>query len=338
MSFYVDVKYLQYISPKFERFQQKKPDLFNVRCPICGDSKTDKKKMRGYFYREKDDMFYKCHNCDVSKHFSSFLKDFDPTLHTQYVFEKYRQDTQEEKKEADFSEVVWKRPEVPESKKTLRQIATPLSELSSDHPAIQYWTLRKLPLDRLSDVYYIDETRRIVEFAPSYKNEITGKEPRIVFPFTMNNELVGVTMRAIGPSGLRYLMVKKDTETPSIFGYDSVDQSKTFYVTEGPIDSLFLPNAMACCGTSFGKLDELGINKKNAIVVIDNQPRNREVVGIYDKYIAKGFRVCIWPNWVHEKDINDMVLNGRNPKDIIDQHAVSGLMATINFTQWRKIK
>ena len=338
MSFYIDVKYLQYIAPKFEKFQQKKPDLFNVRCPICGDSRQNKKKTRGYFYREQDDMFYKCHNCDVSKHFSNFLKDFDPPLYTQYVFEKYRKSV-EPVKESDLSDVIWETPQFNTTEtKELRQVATPLTKLDENHPAIRYWKSRSLPLDRLSDVYYIDETRRIVEIVPSYQNDITGKEPRLVFPFTMNNELVGVTMRAIEPSGLRYLMVKKDPDMPSIFGYDTVDQTKRFYVTEGPIDSLFLPNAMACCGTSFGKLDELNLNKNNAVIVIDNQPRNREVVNIYDKYIAKGFKVCIWPSGLEEKDINDMVLSGYDPQSIIDSNTFSGLMAKINFTKWRKIK
>ena len=94
-------------------------------------------------------------------------------------------------------------------------------------------------------------------------------------------------MRAITPFGLRYLMVKiDDDDVPSIFGYDAVDTSVPFYVVEGPIDSLFLRNSMACNGTSFGKLEQLDIPKDNCVVVVDNQPRNTEVADITRKYLS----------------------------------------------------
>ena len=86
---HIDLKYINMISHRFERFKRKDDYLFNFRCPICGDSSTKKNKARGYLYKKKNDMFYKCHNCDAGKTFGGLLKITDPLLHKEYVMERY---------------------------------------------------------------------------------------------------------------------------------------------------------------------------------------------------------------------------------------------------------
>lgn len=63
MSLIVDKKYINLVSPMLESFKWKTETLANCRCPICGDSKTNRTKARGYFYSKNNDMFYRCHNC-----------------------------------------------------------------------------------------------------------------------------------------------------------------------------------------------------------------------------------------------------------------------------------
>ena len=75
---------------KLEKFSKKKQGLYNFRCPYCGDSERHKNKTRGYIYQLKNDHNFKCHNCGVSRTFTNFLKDTDPGLYDQYVFERYR--------------------------------------------------------------------------------------------------------------------------------------------------------------------------------------------------------------------------------------------------------
>ena len=89
MSLYIDIKYLNTIAYRLENFKKKSQDLWNCRCPLCGDSSRNKKKSRGYFYRGKNDLYYKCHNCGASHHFGTFLKNFDSTQYGQYVIERY---------------------------------------------------------------------------------------------------------------------------------------------------------------------------------------------------------------------------------------------------------
>ena len=340
MSYFIDVKYLEQIGHRLPLFVKKKADLWNCRCVICGDSQKNKRRTRGFFYRQRSDLYYKCHNCDISQHFGTFLKNFDSFLYQQYVFERYSKGENGPKAHKNLEDVFEMtfeapKPKPPEERK-LAEISQALNTLPDDHPAVVYCTKRKIPLDRLKDIRYIAHSADIVQIAPQYEGIIESKEPRILFPFYYKGSLVGATMRDIGRSSLRYVMAKFSDEAPSIFNYDAVDTSKRFYVVEGPIDSLFLPNAMACNGTSFGKLEYMDIPKENAVIVFDNQPRNEQVCKIMEKYVNLGYNVCLWPQNVHEKDINDMVLAGHNVQRIIDDNVSSGLLAKLNFTKWRK--
>jgi hypothetical protein len=73
------------------------------------------------------------------------------------------------------------------------------------------------------------------------------------------------------------------------------------------------------------------------IVVFDNQPRNKEVCKIIHKTIKNGFKVVIWPQNIEEKDINEMVLAGRDIKNIIKKNVFNGLEAEVKFTAWRRV-
>jgi predicted restriction endonuclease len=44
---FVDVKYINLISARFQKFKKVKNNLYNFRCPICGDSQRNKNKARG---------------------------------------------------------------------------------------------------------------------------------------------------------------------------------------------------------------------------------------------------------------------------------------------------
>ena len=67
----VDAKYIGLVSSRLKKFKRVKENLFNFRCPICGDSQKHKNKARGYFYRVKNDMFFKCHNCGMGQNLIS---------------------------------------------------------------------------------------------------------------------------------------------------------------------------------------------------------------------------------------------------------------------------
>ena len=60
----------------------------------------------------------------------------------------------------------------------------------------------------------------------------------------------------------------------------------------------------------------------------------------YRDLIDEGFEVCIWPKWIVQKDINDMVLKGLSPNIIVDtinKNKFSGLKAKMALSDWSKI-
>ena len=81
----IDSKFIGLLSSRLEKFKRVKSNLYNFRCPVCGDSKKNKNKTRGYLYSVKADINFKCHNCGSSMSLNNLLKKLDPTLHKQYL-------------------------------------------------------------------------------------------------------------------------------------------------------------------------------------------------------------------------------------------------------------
>jgi hypothetical protein len=346
MSLFIDVKYLNQIGNKLSLFKKKDQYTWNCRCPICGDSQTKKNKARGYFYRQKNDLYYKCHNCDASLHFGSFLKDFDSTLYGQYRLERYsmgenrRAHANPEKDLMEkFSFAV--NEEMLPKRTLLDELLDRVDTLPADHEVRKFCAQRHIPEYQLSRLYYIDDMRNIGQLSPKMRDKIVTAEPRLVIPFKDGaGRLLGMTCRALRGEELRYIMVRIDEDAPQVFGLDEVNPLTTVYVVEGPIDSLFLPNAIAVGGTGFHRVADLGIDRRRLTLVIDNQPRNREVVAVYKKAIDAGYNVFIWPD-TDCKDINDLVLetgkNARELGELIDNRTYAGLRASIEFNNWKKV-
>jgi hypothetical protein len=58
------------------------------------------------------------------------------------------------------------------------------------------------------------------------------------------------------------------------------------------------------------------------------------------KYVEKGYAVCLWPDTVKEKDINEMILAGRSEDQILDTintNTFQGMEAKLRFSTWKKI-
>ena len=81
----IDIQYLHTISHKLDRFKKKSQNLYNFRCPYCGDSQKKKTKARGFVYRVKNDMFYKCHNCGKGTTVGKLIEYLDVQLYKKYV-------------------------------------------------------------------------------------------------------------------------------------------------------------------------------------------------------------------------------------------------------------
>lgn len=333
MSLWIDIKYANLSSSKLDKYKVKQNNPFraNFRCPICGDSKKNPNKARGWFLQHNGFLSMKCHNCGISLSFSKFLERVDSNQFKQYTMEKFSKKKNEKKLNTNFS------PKFKiSSNDSLPDYINSLRSLPEDHPAVKYCKSRKLPEDKLKYVYYIDDVSRVSELDEKYKDLIKSKESRIVFPFyNKKGGLVGFTMRAIGPSQLRYMSIKISEDEPMVFGLESVDFNKKIYCVEGPIDSLFLDNAVAVSGSDMKRA--INILPKDTVYVFDNQPRNREIVQLMRKVIKDGYKICVWSNMIHGKDINDMVKIGYDVQKIIDNRTFEGLRAEAEFRLWKRI-
>lgn len=330
---WLDKKYLNLISHKLERFAWKGDRLANMRCPLCGDSQKNKLKARGYAFELKGSLMYKCHNCSASMAIPAFIKMIDENAYREYMMEKF----------GAANTVVTTPPKMTMKTPVFRaRIDLPtIDSLENEHYARQYIANRRIPKEFWSNLYYAEDFRGFIdELVPTHGKELK-KDARIVIPFhDTQKKLVAVQGRALAADNkIRYITIKVDEEAPKIYGLDRLDVSKTTYVVEGPIDSMFLPNAIAIAGANLIQVREY-VNDNTAVFISDNEPRNKDVVRQIDQNIEAGLRVCIWPSTMNCKDINDLVLSGKNSQQIvkmIDENVFSGVKAKFMLNQWKKI-
>jgi len=320
---HIDSKFIGLISSRLEKFKRIKSNLYNFRCPVCGDSKKNKSKTRGYLYAMKADVNFKCHNCGASMTFSNFLKYLDTVIHKQYVFERFKTNssgrgTVVEKPTFNF--------EAPKFKTSIKL------PRASEHPRPSgYLTARKLDP---KNFYYAQHFKEFVNSLKPTFDSTKYDEERIVIPLVRDSKLIGVQGRALSTNPVKYLTIMLDEDAPKIYGLDTVDKGATVYITEGPFDSTFLRNSVAMCGADLVQRD-WGIS--DCCWVFDNEPRNREITRRISNTIDRGEKVVIWPSNIIEKDINDMVLAGHHVQNLVQSNTYSGLQAKLNFNTWKKI-
>ena len=316
MSLFVDIEFVTKLSCWLRNFKKKADCIYTASCPICGDSKKKKYKTRGYFYRYKDKLLYKCHNCGISLNLGEFIKRLDSALYKEYVYESY----------LDKGQAVPKSPKItkksPFKKNSEYRPVTPsalagcpsINSLEPTHPARSYIAGRLIPEEFWSELYWTDDFPSVVTaVCPGHCFALVS-EGRIIIPFLdRNRQLMAIQGRALGDTGVRYITIKTSKDAPRIFGMHRLSLlPKRVYLVEGPFDSLFLPNCLAMAG---GDLPDLP--KDITVVIYDNEPRKSETVEKIRHAIDDGWTVCIWPDTVTEKDINAMIWQDTNQKKFV---------------------
>ena len=319
----VDSKYIELISSRLPKFKRVKPNLYNFRCPICGDSQKHKNKARGYVYSIKANTNFKCHNCGASMSLNNFLKELDPVIHKQYAMEKFKSGHTGRNFVADEPTFTFEEPKF----KTKLSLP-PCSEVQRGR---EY--LEKRRLDPKKFYWAEDFTGFVNSIKPTFGSNVP-KEPRIIIPLYYNKNLIGVQGRSVLPNSVKYITTIFYDDAPKIYGLDNIRRDAPVFVTEGPFDSTFLLNSIAMCGAD-GDVGKWGVS--TPVWVYDNEPRSKEITARISSTIARGESVVIWPTNIHEKDINDMVLAGHDVQSIVESNTCSGLEANLKFTTWKKI-
>jgi len=342
MNIWLDNKYVNLLSSRLRNFKSKGTYNYNFSCPYCGDSKKNKTKARAYVFQKNGNLNYYCHNCNIpGVNVEKLVKFMDPSLHSEYIKEKL----EDRNKPANTVTVIDKKFQfqVPsfQTNSALKDCQK-ISALKPSHKAKKWIMSRKIPSKFHYKLYYTSKFKEWTnQQLPGKFESVDYDEPRIIIPFLdKNDNMFGFQGRALYNNDFKYITIILD-DNPAIYGLDTVDLTDTVYVTEGPIDSMFINNSIAMCGGSIiGDLDSLECDKSNFVIVYDNEPRSKYTIKKIEKAIENHYKVCVWPAYIEYKDINDMVLAGLTPKrikSIIEENTFAGLEASVRLQMWRKI-
>lgn len=293
-------KVLQYL-PK-ER--QKQGDKILCRCPLCGDSKKNSFKKRGYYYLKTGT--YHCFNCDASvtgmkllemlsgENYETLRREYLKMAfdgkhfggrNSAYAFDK-------ERKNCNFF--------------NLKNVIKPewKNDLSND--AKEYLSKRMVlvsPFLKENFYSYFDRKGREYILIPW---KINGIECY----FQLNDFKKNGTMKYIFPRNMDKL----------IYGLDNIDISFPYiFCFEGVYDSLFCKNSVAIGGKFLTELQRNILKKRfpqhRICLALDNDKAGLQAVSnfINKNRSSTEFGFFKWfCDGTKEKDINDFVLAKHN--------------------------
>ena len=330
----LEYRYVNLAGASLDGFKKIRDNVYNFRCPICGDSFHKNSKKRGYFLQKEGKFLFYCHNCGASMTLKNFLYQTDNALYQQYQREMLLNNGKLrcEKKETNIFENVEKF----EIKKN--DIIRPISSLQDTHPAYQYLLGRNVPVEMFHRVKWTDNFPKLVydTIGEKYLNTKLPKEGIVFELKEFDGKVTGYQIRSIDkniPKSQRFVICSINDEHG--FFYDTLDLSKSVYVIEGCTDSLFLNNSVAVLSSMLWKIHP----SNNCIYVNDQEPRNASVCKQIEKCISLGYPVVLLPRDYENMDINDIVNSGVSPKELdalFKKHTYSGLKAKMFFAKWKK--
>lgn len=345
MSILIDYKYANLLGTRLPKYKLQKSSPFKAmaRCIACGDSKTHLNKRRFYIFERKGAVSVNCFNCGYSAKIGWFLKEYFPDLNQEYLMDIFK----ENRSIYEADPITNPKKPMPEREGGLLAGLSRISQLPVTHPAKVYIDSRKIPPEFHSKMYFTTNFQTWINGLVPEKFEKPAKyDPRIIIPFyDQKGDVFAVQGRAISEKqNLRYITIKFDEDHPKVFGLERINTNFRVWVLEGPIDSLFIPNAVAMGGSDISNqqlCELLDIDKSRIIKVYDNEPRNLEIIKRMKKDLDEGYKIVIWPKTIHEKDINKMVTDeGLDPNTIVTKmiaNTYSGLQGQLKLTMWGKV-
>lgn len=346
--YHVDIAWINRLSYSLDRFKKVKTDVYNCRCPVCGDSKKNKRIGRFYFYKKKQKMNVMCHNCGYSKSLFNFIKEQFP-----YDFDEYKKETVFDSfRPREITKLGQNKPNVTareEDENVLEELSEAhsienvlgdcinMSDLPDNHFAKTYLLGRSFSEKELERLYFSENFKDVAaKLNPESADKLPEKEARIIIPFI--NEYGQVEMlqgRSLDPNArIKYVSIKVNDEVEKIYGLYEANRDQTTYCVEGPFDSLFVNNCLASCDANLTRVDA-------DVYIWDNQPRNKDVIKYMEAAIEAKKKVVIWPFVPKDKmDINDLIKKGVTREQLmktIKKSTYSGLTARMKFMEWKKL-
>jgi len=283
---YVENKLFEIIHGKIK----KSSSTWNFRCTICGDSKKNKSKMRGNYYPKN--CSYYCFNCNQSAsglHVISKLGGIDIQTVRRDFLEFLRKDDKKIKPVTKPKEVIKEKPQ---------KINIPDS-----------WIQNKIV-----EQFIKDRRLDIAPFKPkSFSCYYDKNINRIVIPWFENGEIIYWQKRSITNKQIPKYLFPKQSEKP-IFNLDNINESFPYiFCLEGSIDSMYVLNGVAIGGVTLTENQQETLSKYlcEPVIMLDNQHVDETAKRVTIKLAKENpnLKLFIWPKDIHEKDVNEYVIN-----------------------------
>lgn len=339
---FVQKQFITRISSRLINFKEKSNNLYNSKCPICGDSKT-KNKSRFYIFLNNNKFFVKCHNCGYSNSFNNFLKEFDNNLWNEYKLENLKFFKNETLKQdinfnTNFISNI-KRENINDY-----NIFNNINTITPEDNTVfsKYLNSRKIPEKYYSLFYGINNINFLTNKLEKYKSNNYLIADSLIIPYyNKKNELTLFQTRYLDNNiHPRFQSFSIIDDEYYIFNEHLIDYSKLVSITEGPIDSLFITNCVAIGGSNNKqKIDYLKSNSSDIRLIFDNDYSiNKHILKQLKNYINQGFKVIIYDsNFSGIKDINEAIIKSRftvnNINSYLDSRTFSGLTAQLELSK-----
>lgn len=325
---YISSKFYQYCGkPGYNRAQR----VYQGSCPICREGSSWLRKRRCYYLTAKNAVC--CHNCGW---YSS------PYQWIQKVSGMNYAEIKKEIDENTFNDIVLQKNTNTLPVKILKpQNALPDDSINlNDEEQIDFYKNN----ETVQKCLRVIKERRLdtaINKPACFYTTIIDKVHinRLIIPFfDVNNKVVWYQSRKIFDSDDRPKYLSKVNSERALYGVNNIDENYGYiFITEGPIDSMFIKNGVAVAGINEGDSCFTGIQNKQLsyfplhekIWVLDNQLQDSASKIKTKKLLDKGERVFIWPEAMKDyKDLNeyciDQSIDSINP-DIILKNSYQGL-------------
>lgn len=341
---WIDIKYIRLVSVYLQGFKEVGQNTFIFRCPVCGDSKKNTLKRRGYLYATNDGSFFKCYNCGASAGLYQFLKSQNVDLSKRYQFERFG--TQVEKNDIPADLLKTDRDERFKniSKDQIRAFKhlTPIYRLCSDHQCIEYLRSRKIPLD--IEMYWAPSLNKMMSSIEAYRDRQFSTDcSAVVFPFRSPDKKLNYLQARIisGDSKRRYATFEIEENGLKFWGLDRVDFTKPVYLFEGPIDAMMIDNGVAFAGGNLrqgAKYLEGLVESKLVLVYDADFKTNSDIFKDMSLAIKRDGRSVVIHDKEFEpnKDMNEAICSGWTKEEAqgyLERKTCSGLTAELKLTQ-----
>lgn len=302
-------------------------DNYQFKCNICGDgSKQGNKRGHLRLYRTNGTQYwtYKCFNdgCRASGNGEAWPGEFWLKYTAPHLYDNYISELLSENRK-DYSEEIKKL----EEKVAIEQRIVRQEKYNKEQKSLEYFIpiidnnkLCKTAIDLCIKRLIPEEVWSKFFVALPGKGSVYSN--RMIIPFYDNNEEIyywqgRALLEKQDPKYLNRLTDKDE----AIYNIFNIDKNKPVFITEGPIDSIFVENGIATLGLEVSEKMQNIINTfDNVIYIFDG---DKPGIKTAQKYIQKGKKVFLW-----EKFIKDLKLPIRKKWDINDFMIFSDLKGT----------